>query len=251
MCSLSWATFPDRLAICFNRDESVNRPKALLPKIFQDNNTQYIMPVDPQGQGSWLAVNEYGLAFCLLNDYQGQLKAQTNTLVSRGILIRNLASCQNWQQVEDEIIRWPLENSQPFKLLAFTQNKQGLWHYSGADKNGANQLQHSKTVPFGIYSSGHPHAEKILQQRSNYRESLSITDKTELLALHRGHFPKNDDMIDGNDGRAYSFCMHRPEARSQSMTYIELMAEKVSLEYWDGQPCETDHSSMYELSVTA
>ena len=68
MCTLTYLLndFGDELF--FNRDEQRSRLPTIPPKFNQTRNAIY--PVDPQGEGTWLAVNQQGLTLALLNYYQ-------------------------------------------------------------------------------------------------------------------------------------------------------------------------------------
>jgi uncharacterized protein with NRDE domain len=159
MCSFTWHKFEHHIGIVFNRDESILRSKAVLPQIYCERGTQFIMPKDPDGQGSWIAVNEYGFIFVLLNDYQGQLKT-TSDLISRGQLVRSLASCQNLTQINDVVNNWSLKRSQPFQLGVISHQSQLLWHNTGK----VTRLQPC-VLPPALFSSGHPRSNIQFDKR--------------------------------------------------------------------------------------
>jgi len=250
MCSLNWRQFDSHIAIAFNRDESVAREKADIPKIFDDGNGKFLMPRDPVGNGSWLSANQYGFVFLLLNDYQGQLKQDDGTLISRGLLIRGLASCRSFSQIVTFVDKIELTKSQPFYLVMISQSKQTCWHY-----DGIKTVLHESILPQQIYSSGHSDAHKIIQLRTEYVSSLNITSDEALLAMHKSHKPFLNTVSDFENAKvegelSYPICMHRADARTQSLTYIKLTPSKIEMQYWDGQPCSTDQYSFSELELT-
>jgi hypothetical protein len=251
MCSLNWRQFGTHIGIAFNRDESVLRSKAEIPKVFDDGNGKFLMPRDPAGNGSWLSANQYGYVFLLLNDYQGQLKQDDEALISRGLLIRGLASCRSLNQVVNFVEQIDLTKSQPFYLAVISQLKQTCWHY-----DGRKTVLSESTLPQQIYSSGHPDAEKIIQLRTDYVSSLKIASDEDLLTLHKSHQPILNDTLDLQKGSteaelSYPICMHRTEAKTQSLTYIKLTSSKVEMKYWNGQPCSTDQYCTAELKTIA
>ncbi|MCA9245150.1 MAG: NRDE family protein [Phycisphaerales bacterium] len=66
--NLSHAARPfPRLRMLVNRDESRRRPEARGPEIRDASGVAVLMPVDPQSDGTWVAVNAYGVMFTLLN----------------------------------------------------------------------------------------------------------------------------------------------------------------------------------------
>ena len=249
MCSLNWRQFGTHIGIAFNRDESVLRAKAEAPKIFDDGNGKFLMPRDPAGNGSWLSTNQYGFVFLLLNDYQGQLKQDDGTLISRGLLIRGLASCSSLPQILQFVEQIDLTKSQPFYLVMLSQLKQTCWHYDGVKTSLSESI-----LPQQIYSSGHPDADKIIKLRTEYVSSLNITSDEELLALHKSHQPTLNGSLDVKQTNtdvelSYPICMHRTDARTQSLTYITLTSDKIEMKYWNGQPCSTDQYCIEELQI--
>ncbi len=247
MCSLNWHKFPEHIGIAFNRDESVKRSKAHPPSIFTECDVSYLMPIDPDGNGSWIAVNEFGFAVMLLNDYQGQLKPQSADLVSRGQLVKRVAVSRNWTEVERKVNAWSLSKSQPFQLVVMHINSEPmLWHY-----DGIKQKVEPQQLSTGLYSSGHPAVVDILAARHRYMAQQRIEQDADLIEIHRSHVPENNMPLDAADKRAHAFCMHRPEACTQSLSYIKLGRSEVSFEYWPGQPCETDQVITQTLPLIA
>lgn len=238
MCSLNWRKFDGGIGLVFTRDESVLRAKALPPQRFSKAGVEYLMPIDPVGKGSWIATNNKGLTFCLLNDYQGMMKPISDKLVSRGALIQKLAECATLADAEDIINTWPYHQSQPFYLCVISLNEQFLWHFNG------DKLIQKETLPEQLYSSGHPEVEKIKTLRSEFANSQKISFVDDIIKLHRAHEPE----VDGD--RAYSFCMHRAEACSQSMTVIEINQKSIEFKYWPGQPCEANLAQPIRKSLT-
>lgn len=229
MCTLNWQQFEDSLCIAFNRDESPFRPTALLPDIHRDSGVRFIMPKDPVGQGSWIAANEFGLVICLLNDYQGNLKPDNGQLVSRGQIVRQLASLKTLEEIIDWWQNYDFAQVQPFQLCVLSMSFQPIWlSYNGMEK------QQNK-LPNSVFSSGHPQAQEVYKRRTRHVRHFEIKTKQDLIDLHRSH--DEEHHIDG----AFSICMHREIAHTQSLTVIEITQNKVDWQYWDGQPCQTDH----------
>ncbi len=79
---------PLRWRLACNRDELITRPAALPPAIIRIGSRLAIMPVDSQSGGTWIAVNDAGLAFALLNVSGSATPA--GTPISRGTIIPSL-----------------------------------------------------------------------------------------------------------------------------------------------------------------
>lgn len=242
MCSFSWQDFGDHIGIAFNRDETILRAKAIPPKRFDTEAVQYIMPIDPDAGGSWICVNQFGLVFALLNNYQGQLKPKSDKLVSRGEIIKSLALCKSFEQVLSIVQKLELTKFQPFSLLLVSLKHKYMWDYDGISTGLV-----TNDLPKHYFSSAHSEAKRVLIERSAVANSWPINSDEDLLKLHRSHMP-NNSRTEFED-RTYSICMHHTKGHTQSLTYITLQAEVVSMKYWDGQPCETQAYSLTSLSV--
>lgn len=68
MCTLTVLALPgDRVRLAMNRDEQRTRAAALPPVARQIGCRTAVLPIDPTTGGTWLAVNDAGLALALLN----------------------------------------------------------------------------------------------------------------------------------------------------------------------------------------
>ena len=97
MCTLTYLLNERGYELFFNRDEQRSRLLAEPPKLNKVNKSHgAIYPIDPQGGGTWIAVNEQGLSLALLNNYQAPLSNNDNhnKSISRGQLILSLLQIQ-------------------------------------------------------------------------------------------------------------------------------------------------------------
>lgn len=242
MCSFSWRDFGDHIGIAFNRDESILRAKAHPPQQFDTGVQQYIMPIDPDAGGSWICVNQAGLVFALLNNYQGQLKPKSKKLTSRGEIIKALALCGSFEQAKEVILQLELAKFQPFSVLLVSQHNKLMWEYDGT----ATELM-AQTLPRHYFSSAHPEANRVLSERLTVANNWDVKEEADLLALHRSHLP-NNSQVEIED-RTFSICMHHTKGHTQSLTYIRLETNIASVKYWNGQPCETQEYAETRLTL--
>jgi hypothetical protein len=87
MCTVTIVPFGNGYRIGCNRDERNGRPQALSPACHPAGHRVAIYPVDPQGGGTWIAVNDAGLASCLLNRTDTAGDARRKAALSRGAII--------------------------------------------------------------------------------------------------------------------------------------------------------------------
>jgi uncharacterized protein with NRDE domain len=86
MCTVTWLMEADSYTVFFNRDELKTRSHALHPAIKEQNGVRYIAPVDLDGGGTWIGVNEFGLTCGLLNNHRSKFVYNKLTLKA---LLRN------------------------------------------------------------------------------------------------------------------------------------------------------------------
>ncbi len=243
MCTISWFISSGGYRVFFNRDEQVTRPKATPPKVLIENDISTIMPIDPQGGGTWCAVNEYGLTFALLNFYQGRLPK--GRLISRGKLVRACAGFRRAEHGHKYVRELNLAKYAPFSLLCFaprsevvgsnnTRNKplQGAARVTMMRWTGRELIETEQSCPLissavrydEVYESRLTVYKTIFDGKST--ESKTVEDYQE---LHASHLP----------GRSsHSICMHREDAQTVSFSQIEVTDNDVQFFYSDGPPCE-------------
>jgi hypothetical protein len=88
MCTLTVVPLAgSRLRLAFNRDERPDRPAGLGPRQRRFGDREALLPIDPAAGGTWLAVNDAGLALALLNVTSENPAAAGVALRSRGAII--------------------------------------------------------------------------------------------------------------------------------------------------------------------
>ena len=115
-----------KIRICFNRDELRSRPPGENPEIFVLHDIQYIMPVDTQSGGTWIAINDAGIFFALLNvnpGLQGEDDEFTKsgntekTFLSRGTIIPSLIGLRNIADVKNKLKDIDVDRYPGFRLV--------------------------------------------------------------------------------------------------------------------------------------
>lgn len=236
MCTISWLYQGSDYHVFFNRDEDKRRPAALAPALFSEGRLSCVMPVDPQGNGTWLATNSAGITLALLNFYQG--RTPKGRLRSRGLVVRQLALATGFEAVERELIKMPLEKTAPFSLLVFEPGtgEAGVPLLRWTGKQLEQGMQQSPLI-----SSALRYREVVAARARDYhhfilaREALSAED---FYKLHRSHW-------DG--ASATSVCMHRDDAETVSFSHIEVRAGETLFHYADGSPCRTPVKTIVQM----
>lgn len=227
MCTASWLLEKTGYQVFFNRDEQIGRAKAQSPAQFtSDCGINYLMPVDPVGQGSWIATNELGLTLCLLNYYQGDLPS--GELISRGQLVRSFAHLSCSDMLIAQFTQLELDRYAPFTLVIFdAQLRSDHGHVRALQWDGKTLVD---TLPLPPLISSAVDPENVRSSRRQlFAKYNADSENTESrLAFHHSHEP--------NKGHA-SPCMHREDAHTVSFTHIRVNESMTEVAYQDGSPC--------------
>ena len=119
MCTLSIIKSNNQILITMNRDERIHL-KEKPPQIFQQKEVQIITPIDEKSSGSWIGVNQSGIAACLLNRYEtySSNKQSRGEIIFKFLAFKNLEEISNFLQNE-----FKAEIYNPFILVLIKNSK--------------------------------------------------------------------------------------------------------------------------------
>ncbi len=226
MCTVSWLLTDNGYQVFFNRDEQKKRSQAVPPTLFCSQGVEYLMPVDPDGGGSWIATNEHGQSICLLNYYQGDVPK--SPLTSRGLLVKSLASCCDYAQVAEHLKAIDLHKFAPFTLLIFEPNLSLLRSaVKGICWTGQSLNSLQPEPPLISSSVDYPRALEL--RKGSYRAFTSPQATLEkILNFHASHIPSKGHL---------STCMHRKDAHTVSFSHIIVTDTERAMSYHPSSPC--------------
>ncbi len=230
MCTVSWLFEDDGYALLFNRDEKRARGVASPPTLHSQDGVRFLTPTDPDGGGSWVTTNEYGVTVCLLNNYLNNYGAAATPfadLESRGKLPLALADRGTIDAISLRLESIELERFAPFRLLALEPGKPPwacLWD------GRRRTVERDARLLMPLTSSSYETAEVEGARRARFRARPDGRfTLEELEELHRSH---------GGRSRAHSVCMHRPDAQTVSWSRVVVGRESTAFAYRPGAPCE-------------
>jgi hypothetical protein len=225
MCTVSAIALPaGGFRIACNRDELLTRPQALPPAFRRFGDQHAVFPVDLVSDGTWIAVNDAGLAMTLLNcnPPQRSSSAELKTRESRGGLIPSLLHCTSAEQAADLADAIAPFAYPPFRLVlidreAWAEFKSDGWTLestSGAF-DGAPLLWTSSGLGDALVD--HP-------RRELFDRMIRIADACPLRqdAFHAHQWPARPQI---------SVMMQRSDARTVSQTVIEVQHHAARLTY--------------------
>lgn len=214
------------LRIVCNRDEKRTRTEALPPVCREFGERTAILPIDPLSRGTWIGVNDAGLALCLLNatvrGERGGALPHAGLLRSRGEIIPSLLDCETVSEAIDRAASLESREFPPFRLIAVSRTHVGMV-VSQPSRLRVLQLRPMR-APFMATSSslGDEFVEPIRRELFGelLRESSDIFE-----AQHRFHSHQWPNR------RHMSVLMARPDARTVSRTIVEVRSDSVRMKY--------------------
>lgn len=240
MCTLSWLPGRTGFRILINRDERRTRARGLAPRISSVAGMPVLAPTDGDFGGTWVGVNRAGLVVAILNRYQDMPPAPPPGMISRGLLVRDLlGAARSTAGFRRALAGTDLGRFQPFTIVAIaTGGRATIADWTGRKLLLSNQREGGVIRT----SSGHdqPLADRARRDAlERIRAGRPLTAAL-LLRLHRSHLPKRGPL---------SACMHRPEAKTQSLTEIVVTRTTAAMRYAAGSPCRARFSRRLTLGL--
>jgi len=242
MCTVSWLHNANGYELFCNRDELKARPAAWPPRLRELHGVKFIAPIDAQHGGSWLAVNQFGTTFSLLNRYDASLPPSAP--VSRGLLLYDLLGCVTPSQVEARMACLALTSFQPFTLVVVPLHAPArLCQWNG------NRL-FVEDAPSGPLTSSSFDTINVIEQRQAHFAALqkNAGQKTagaisaDLLdRFHRSHEPLAPEA---------AVCMHRAEAQTVSFSHLVVTPQRIDFRYLPHSPCRATECDTYCASLS-
>jgi hypothetical protein len=243
MCTLTWSREGTRYEVHFNRDERRTRASAQPPRSAVLRGMPYLAPVDPEGGGTWLAVNAAGLTLALLNDYRARRGSAAAAPSSRGLLVLELVDGLDAGEVERRLSTRDLARFQPFSLFAFTPGADVLafaWDGAVLSSDVAGDDDRPVSSSSRDQAGAELHRTRLFE-RELERNAGRVTSQM-LARFHRSHEPERG---------THSPCMHREDAATQSYSRVVVGPRQVHFEYVAGPPCRGERQPSVVLERAA
>ena len=238
MCTLTLVPLPDgSIRLAFNRDERRTRPAALPPLRRRFGSHDAVLPIDPPG-GTWLAVNDAGLALALLNvNPSGNDAEPRRAARSRGEIIPDLLSSDSLDEVIERGQAVAATDFAPFCLVAVSE---GVFAEAVSDGRRIRPGRGGAiAAPEMCTSSGLGDDRVDGPRRRLFTEMFAAGDwPTQQAAYHRHSWPGRE---------ALSVCMSRADACTVSHVVVDIGETAAVMTYFSGSPDRTTDASMAYL----
>ena len=222
------------LRVACNRDELLTRAPALPPTLWVAGARRAVMPIDPHSGGTWIAANDAGLVFVVLNANDGAPVRPCE--VSRGTIIPTLVGCGTLSGALAQARHIRADRFAPFRLLIVDR------HEVIDCRPDGDRIRHRRSdLRSAILrtSSGLGDAVVAGPRRTVFRRTFAGARNAQAAQdqYHRHQWPGRE---------AISVTMRRPDAATVSRTVVEVREGSVRLSY---QAIEWPHAVAVQVAA--
>jgi hypothetical protein len=218
-----------RVRLAFNRDERPTRPAGLAPERRRFGERAAVLPTDPAGGGTWLAVNDAGLALAVLNVTPESPPTAVGGLSSRGAIIPALLACDCPADALDVVGRGlDYREFAPFRLVLVGSGLVAAVRWDGVEPMVTSRLIGGSPELFTSSGLG-DHLVEGVRRRLFDELFAGPPERWEAAqeAFHRHRWPGREHL---------SVNMTRESARTVSHAVIDLGPTEVIFAYHPAAP---------------
>lgn len=235
VCTLTWFATRGGYHVFSNRDERRERGREEAPRLRIARGRRFIAPLDSDAGGTWIAASERGLTCCLLNGSplvtagEPASPGAAGAWRTRGTVPLAAVAEPHAAAAIDRVATLDLAALRPFVLALFEPGgspRVARW-------DGLRLAIDAEAPAPPLVSSSFATPEVRASREATWRRLAAPAgdDRVALhLAYHGSHEPERGPL---------STCMHRPEAVTRSLSWIEVTPGQVVFRYAPGPPCET------------
>jgi|ETNmetMinimDraft_22_1059887.scaffolds.fasta_scaffold00021_19 hypothetical protein len=224
MCTVSWSLREQGHRLYFNRDESRSRPRASAPRMLEWNGVDIVAPIDPQGGGSWIALNGKGEVAFLLNNYAAMKDSEgSRDYCSRGEIPLKLAACGDERERLDAIRESGSDRYRPFHIGVLIPGEKAVLY----SWDGFRLEQRTPDLPF-LSTSSYRSEEVQFYRRTRFQEFFPDGNTSRL--WEKG-LKYHCDRI--HEDPAFNPAMSREDAETHCLSRVTVTSERFEFEYWE------------------
>ncbi len=225
MCTVSIIRVDSGLRMVANRDEERTRPPALPPTRRDAGARGILAPIDPRAGGTWIAVNDAGLAATVLNGNPPGGPDRREGLLSRGLLVPLVMTRDSVESALREAERVDVSRFPPFRLLIVDEGM--IADVRGDGRGLAVEVSRGWDGPVMFASSGL--GDHLVQGPRAELFAVMVTARAEIGA---GEEAQREFHAHRWADRAHlSVNMTRADARTVSRTVVDVAPDRVSMRY--------------------
>jgi len=222
MCTVTYIPHEKGILLTSSRDEQVIRPPAEIPAWYRHDEVQLLYPRDPQGGGTWIAVNRYGSAAVLLNGAFEKHTPQPPYRMSRGVMAPGILCSED---PPSKVYELDFSGIEPFTLVLWHNPVLTVYRWDGRQL----YTEHPDIQQAHIWSSATLYDPAMAEMRRGwFRDWLTekpVRDLDGIFSFHREG---------GNGDTACSIQMNRNGVlRTVSITGLDLQPAGMEMRYLD------------------
>jgi uncharacterized protein with NRDE domain len=223
MCTVTIVPHAQGFRLMCNRDEQRTRAAAL-PPAWQvvragARAARAVFPRDPQGGGTWIGANEYGLVVALLNRSGTEPPGDADARPSRGVIVRDLMSERDLDMALQRVGALNVSRYRPFHLVVADRSGAAF-----ASAGSIARLRLWSPLMFTSSSLGDGAAERMRRPLFDRLMSTAADRWLEAQsAFHRHQWHTCPDL---------SVLMSRADAATVSRTTVDV-SDEIQVRYED------------------
>jgi hypothetical protein len=239
MCTVTFIAQRNGYCLGMNRDEKLTRADGLPPTRKKINGRAVLCPSEPSG-GTWIAVNDSGACFALINWYSVPARIERST-VSRGEVVKAVGAADSAEFVNARLSQLLLKRINPFRLIGIFPDLGEIVEWRWNLKRLVRKKARWRTQQWISSGFDEPAAQRA--RGREFRHALQRTSEPRLSwlrKLHSSHTPRIGPL---------STCMHRSDAATVSYTEITVSSRTATMRYKAGAPCTDLKSCVAKLRL--
>ncbi len=240
MCTLSFLpTGGNDFVLTCNRDESLERAKALPPQKHILQHLEVLYPQDQKGKGTWIAASANGFSLCLMNGGFVDYKSNPPYRKSRGLILLDFFEYNNVNQF---VVNCDFNRIAPFTLIiAEYKSTLKLYELVWDGKQAHLSIKDPKLPQ--IWSSSSLYTPSMKNQRSKWFDCWLKENSENLNPQTVKHF----HLTAGENEIENRLVMRRKESATISLTQIVKTKQALEMNYFDFSK-KTESNLVLELT---
>jgi hypothetical protein len=239
MCTVTFIGRKNGYLLGMNRDEQLSRVVGLPPAKKTISGCVVLAPSEPGG-GTWIALNDAGVTFALINWYSITARVKGET-VSRGRVVNATCIAKTTGLAAAALAQLPLQRINPFRLIGVFPATKEIAEWRWDLKTLVSKKHRWKDQQWISSGWDEPAAQRVRSR--TFRAALkqqSAGSLGWLRRLHRSHSPQ---------AGPFSTCMHRADAATVSYAEVTLSPTKALMNYHVGSLCIEGATKPLKLSL--
>jgi len=221
VCTATVVPLEDGFRLAFNRDERRTRPIALPPAIHQIGRNVAVFPLDLDGGGTWIGVNDWGLAAAVLNRTIEAGGSPTRPR-SRGLIVPAVLEAQSLDRALSIAGTLSVSQFNLFRLLLAQNARMAVLTSDGGD---LSVDEFELTQPRMLTSSSLGDAVVEGPRRRLFTELFSADasawEKAQAI-FHLHRWPERPEV---------SVLMSRADAKTMSQSFLTISSKSLHFKY--------------------